>query len=93
MCNGHDLDNVKSRRKSSILNWEDKIVKRLRDEAEGRIEPRQADHIHDGGPYQIANQMSRSQYQKKYNHFGTIGYIQSRTPSRNATPDSNTRDR
>lgn len=37
--------------------------------------------------------MSRYEYQKNFNHFGTIGKIESRTPSRNVTPQENQRER
>jgi len=65
----------KSKRKNENMTWEEKQNKRTRDEGLGKIEPRVAAHVIDGGKYSENTKMSRDEYKKKHNDYGTIGII------------------
>ena len=56
-------------------DFEDKMARRKREEAQGLLMPRVTTSEKDGGPYQSAGHMSREYYRKHYNHFGTIGQV------------------
>lgn len=58
------------------MNWEEQIIRRQQEEAAGKIEPLIPANINDGGTFKLQNRMSRVEYQKYYNHFGTIGRIE-----------------
>ena len=73
--------------KKKKMGWEEQLILRAKLEAAGKIEPLQPATVNDGGAYTQYNKMSRMEYQKFYNHFGTIGKIEDFTGSRDVSYD------
>lgn len=73
---GSPISGKAGEKKGRKLTWEEQIIRRQHDETAGKREPLQPANINDGGAFKLVNRMSRIDYQKHYNHFGTIGRIE-----------------
>ena len=55
------------------MTWEEKLMRRKKDEDNGKREPLVPANIINGGAFHMDNRMSREEFKKKYNKYGLFG--------------------